>query len=56
MWREQVVRISEIRERRNRKLNVPANSDELSRFRKSIVDRFGEDVLPQQYYEFFANS
>ena len=52
MWREQVSRISRIREKRNRKLNAPANENELSRFRKSVVEKFGEDVLPQQYYEF----
>lgn len=52
MWREQVSQISQIREKRNRKLNAPANENELSRFRKSVVEKFGEDVLPQQYYEF----
>ncbi|EEM08284.1 MULTISPECIES: YrhA family protein [Bacillus] len=52
MWREQVSQISKIREKRNRKLNLPTNENELSRFRKSVVEKFGEDVLPQQYYEF----
>lgn len=52
MWREQVDRISKIRERRNRKLNLPANESELAKFGKSVVEKFGEDVLPQQYYEF----
>ncbi|MBL5804594.1 SMI1/KNR4 family protein [Heyndrickxia sporothermodurans] len=52
MWKEQVIQISKIREKRNRKLNLPANENELSRFRKSVEEKFGEDVLPQQYYEF----
>lgn len=52
MWREQVSQISKIREKRNRKLNLPTNKTELSRFRKSIVEKFGENILPQQYYEF----
>lgn len=52
MWREKVDRISKIREKRNRKLNLPASVSELLRFRKSVVEKFGEDVLPQQYYEF----
>lgn len=52
MWREQVDRIAQLREKRNRKLNLPVNESELSRFRKSVVEKFGEDVLPQQYYEF----
>lgn len=52
MWREQVDRISKIRERRNWKLNLPANETELARFGKSVVEKFGKDVLPQQYYEF----
>ncbi|EOP68834.1 MULTISPECIES: YrhA family protein [Bacillus] len=52
MWREKVSHISKIREKRNRKLNLPINEKELSRFRKSVVEKFGEDVLPQQYYEF----
>lgn len=52
MWREQVSQISKIREKRNRKLNLPTNENELSRFRKSVVEKFGEDVLPQQYYEY----
>jgi hypothetical protein len=51
-WRKQVSQISKIREKRNRKLNLPNNENELSRFRKSVVEKFGEDVLPQQYYEF----
>ncbi|MDM5268258.1 SMI1/KNR4 family protein [Bacillus wiedmannii] len=33
-------------------MNLPTNEKELSRFRKSVVEKFGEDVLPQQYYEF----
>lgn len=52
MWREQVSQISKIREKRNRKLNLPTNENELSRFHKSVVEKFGEDILPQQYYEF----
>lgn len=52
MWREQVSQISQIREKRNRKLNLPTNENELSGFRKSVVEKFGEDILPQQYYEF----
>lgn len=52
MWREQDSQISKIREKRNRKLNLPTNENELSRFRKSVVEKFGEDVLPQQYYEY----
>ncbi|MED2806604.1 YrhA family protein [Bacillus thuringiensis] len=52
MWREQVSQISKIREKRNRKLNLPTNENELSRFRKSVLGKFGKDVLPQQYYEF----
>ncbi|WHX50303.1 YrhA family protein [Paenibacillus woosongensis] len=52
MWKEQVSHISKIRKKRNRKLNLPANENELSSFRKSVVEKFGEDVLPQQYYEF----
>ncbi|WP_316250725.1 YrhA family protein [Bacillus wiedmannii] len=44
--------ISKIREKQNRKLNLPTNEKELSRFRKSVVEKFGEDVLPQQYYKF----
>jgi len=52
MWREKVSQISKIREKRNRKLNLPANESELSRSRKSVVEKFGEDVLPQQYYEY----
>lgn len=52
MWKEQVERISKIREKRNRKLNLPGNENEISRFRKSVVEKFGEDVLPQQYYQF----
>lgn len=52
MWREKVSQISKIREKRNRKLNLPTNENELSRFRKSVVEKFGEEILPQQYYEF----
>ena len=52
MWREQVNQISKIREKRNRKLNLPTNENELLRFRKSVVEKFGGNVLPQQYYEF----
>ncbi|EMY4796013.1 TPA: YrhA family protein [Bacillus pacificus] len=52
MWREKISHISKIREKRNRKLNLPINERELSKFRKSVVEKFGEDVLPQQYYEF----
>ncbi|PEO56417.1 YrhA family protein [Bacillus wiedmannii] len=52
MWREKIRHISKIREKRNRKLNLPINEKELSKFRKSVVEKFGEDVLPQQYYEF----
>lgn len=52
MWREKVSHISKIRENQNWKLNLPTNEKELSRFRKSVVEKFGEDVLPQQYYEF----
>ncbi|WP_242280365.1 YrhA family protein [Bacillus cereus group sp. BfR-BA-01428] len=52
MWREKISHISKIREKRNRKLNLPINEKELSKFRKSVVEKFGEDVLPQQYYEF----
>ncbi|SDC48581.1 hypothetical protein SAMN04487767_10292 [Bacillus wiedmannii] len=52
MWREKISHISKIRENQNRKLNLPTNEKELSRFRKSVVEKFGEDVLPQQYYEF----
>ncbi|WP_379153721.1 YrhA family protein [Paenibacillus sp. sgz5001063] len=51
MWREQVSQISKIREKRSRRLNVPVNENELSRFRKSIVEKFGRDVLPQQFYD-----
>lgn len=53
MWREKVSHISKIRENQNWKLNLPTNEKELSRFRKSVVEKFGEDVLPQQYYEFY---
>ncbi|MDH4422165.1 SMI1/KNR4 family protein [Bacillus sp. AFS054943] len=52
MWREKISHISKIREKRNRKLNLPINEKELSKIRKSVVKKFGEDVLPQQYYEF----
>ncbi|HDR7600138.1 hypothetical protein S3E15_03031 [Bacillus mycoides] len=52
MWREQVSQITKIREKRNRKLNLPTNENELSRFHKSVVEKFGEDIVPQQYYEF----
>ncbi|TVX94881.1 YrhA family protein [Cohnella terricola] len=52
MWKEQIDKISKIRDKRNRTLNLPANGNELSGFRKSIVEKFGEDVLPQQYYKF----
>ncbi|MDA2330659.1 YrhA family protein [Bacillus cereus] len=52
MWREKISHISKIREKRNRKFNLPINEKELSKFRKSVVEKFGEDVLPQQYYEF----
>ncbi|HDR7665762.1 TPA: SMI1/KNR4 family protein [Bacillus wiedmannii] len=52
MWREKISHISKIRENQNRKLNLPTNEKELSSFRKSVVEKFGEDVLPQQYYEF----
>ncbi|MCW1238304.1 SMI1/KNR4 family protein [Bacillus pretiosus] len=52
MWREKISHISKIREKRNRKLNLPINEKELSKFRKSVVEKLGEDVLPQQYYEF----
>lgn len=52
MWREKISHISKIRENQNRKLNLPTNEKELSRFRKSVVEKFGEDVLPQQYYKF----
>ncbi|PEJ46071.1 YrhA family protein [Bacillus wiedmannii] len=52
MWREKISHISKIREKRNRKLNLPINEKELSKFRKSVVEKFDEDVLPQQYYEF----
>jgi hypothetical protein len=52
MWREQVSQISKIREKRNRKLNLPTKENELLRFRKAIVEKFNEDVLPQQYYNF----
>ncbi|MEK3734067.1 MULTISPECIES: YrhA family protein [Paenibacillus] len=52
MWREQIDIISKIRGKRDRKLNLPVNENELSRFRKSVVEKFGKDVLPQQYYEF----
>ncbi|MGY2614143.1 YrhA family protein [Bacillus pretiosus] len=52
MWREKISHISKIREKQNRKLNLPTNEKELSRFRKSVVEKFGEDVLPQQYYKF----
>ncbi|MES9690355.1 SMI1/KNR4 family protein [Bacillus toyonensis] len=52
MWREKISHISKIREKRNRKLNLPINEKELSKFRKSVVEKFGEDVLSQQYYEF----
>lgn len=52
MWREKISHISKIREKWNRKLNLPINEKELSKFRKSVVEKFGEDVLPQQYYEF----
>lgn len=48
MWREKISHISKIREKRNRKLNLPINERELSKFRKSVVEKFGEDVLPQQ--------
>ncbi|MFP3813337.1 SMI1/KNR4 family protein, partial [Bacillus sp. SIMBA_005] len=44
MWREQVSQISQIREKRNRKLNLPTNENELSGFRKSVVEKFGEDI------------
>ncbi|MFM9276545.1 YrhA family protein [Paenibacillus jiagnxiensis] len=50
MWKEQIDQISKIRG--NRKLNAPANENEISRFRKSVVEKFGEGVLPQQYFEF----
>ncbi|MEH7061772.1 YrhA family protein [Bacillus wiedmannii] len=52
MWREKISHISKKREKRNRKFNLPINEKELSKFRKSVVEKFGEDVLPQQYYEF----
>ena len=52
MWREQVSQICKFIEKRNRKLNLPATENELSRFRKSVVEKFGEEVLPQEYYEF----
>ncbi|KIV69645.1 hypothetical protein SZ39_4317 [Bacillus mycoides] len=52
MWREQVSQISKIKEKRNRKLNLPTNENELSRFHKSVVKKIGENILPQQYYEF----
>ncbi|OJE51172.1 SMI1 / KNR4 family protein [Bacillus proteolyticus] len=52
MWREQVSQITKIREKRNRRLNLPTNENELSRFHKSGVEKFGKDILPQQYYEF----
>ncbi|MEO3946597.1 YrhA family protein [Gorillibacterium sp. CAU 1737] len=52
MWREQVEQIGKIRAERNRKLNAPANGNELSRFREAVVEKFGEEVLPQQYCEF----
>lgn len=52
MEREYISQISKIREIRNWKLNLPTNENELSRFRKSVVEIFGEDILPQQYYEF----
>ncbi|EOP11865.1 MULTISPECIES: YrhA family protein [Bacillus] len=52
MWREKINHISKIGKKRNRKLNLPINEKELSKFRKSVVEKFGEDVLPQQYYEF----
>jgi hypothetical protein len=52
MWREQVNQISKIREKRNRKINLASNENELARFRRSVVERFGEDLLPHQYYEF----
>ncbi|KAA0779178.1 MULTISPECIES: YrhA family protein [Bacillus cereus group] len=52
MWREKISHISKIGKKRNRKLNLPINEKELSKFRKSVVEKFGEDVLPQQYYEF----
>ncbi|EJS69471.1 MULTISPECIES: YrhA family protein [Bacillus] len=52
MWREKISHISKIREKRNRKFNLPINEKELSKFRKSVVEKFGEDVLPQQYCEF----
>lgn len=52
MWKEQVAHISKIREERSRKLNVPATGNEISRFREAVVKKFGENVLPQQYYEF----
>lgn len=52
MWKEQISQISKIREKRNRKLNLPSNGNELARFRNSVVEKFGEDVLPEQYYEF----
>ncbi|MFB5763711.1 YrhA family protein [Paenibacillus medicaginis] len=52
MWKEQIDQISKIRGKRNRKLNAPANENEISRFRKSVVEKFGEGILPQQYFEF----
>ena len=38
MWREKISHISKIREKRNRKLNLPINERELSKFRKSVVE------------------
>jgi len=52
MWREQVNEISKIREKRNCKLNEPVSEKELSKFRKAVAEKFGEDILPQQYYGF----
>lgn len=56
MWREQINRISKIRERQNRKLNLPLNENELSKFRQSVVEKFGDNVLPKQYYEFLQTN
>lgn len=52
MWKEQIDQISKIREERNRKLNVPANEIELLRFRSHVEEKYGNNILPQQYYEF----
>lgn len=62
LWRSDIVKVLIKKERRGRnmkivekikrKLNLPTNENKLSGFRKSVVEKFGEDILPQQYYEF----